>query len=151
MAWIRAEPLDPVDRRGGDRVFLVRRRSKPVIAADRPLPTPLVCRPIGRLRFRGERAERGGLIFSQNRPIPLLRHPAPALEGVGLDFVLAATSGFSAVPFLALVIDPVTYVYLIISVFIGHYPFGALPGLTATLGRLTILTGFGSGNKIPLD
>lgn len=64
-----------------------------------------------------------------------------------MDFVLAQLSGFGGA-FLALVIDPVTYVYLIISVFLG-ITFGALPGLTATLA-VTILTGF-FGNKIPLD
>ncbi|MEM9278603.1 MAG: tripartite tricarboxylate transporter permease [Pseudomonadota bacterium] len=47
-----------------------------------------------------------------------------------------------------LVIDPVTYVYLVPAVFLGIV-FGALPGLTATLA-VTILTGF-FGNKFPLD
>ncbi len=50
--------------------------------------------------------------------------------------------------FAALAFDPVTYVYLIASVFLGIV-FGALPGLTATLA-VTILTGF-FGNKFPLD
>ncbi|MFD0908415.1 tripartite tricarboxylate transporter permease [Ruegeria arenilitoris] len=50
--------------------------------------------------------------------------------------------------FAALVADPLTYLYLVFSVFLG-ITFGALPGLTATLA-VTILTGF-FGNKIPLD
>ena len=50
--------------------------------------------------------------------------------------------------FLGLVSDPVTYVYLASSVFLG-ITFGALPGLTATLA-VTILTGF-FGNKIHFD
>jgi putative tricarboxylic transport membrane protein len=64
-----------------------------------------------------------------------------------MDFVLAQLAGFGDA-LLGLVIDPLTYVYLIISVFLG-ITFGALPGLTATLA-VTILTGF-FGNKIPLD
>ncbi|MFQ6553076.1 tripartite tricarboxylate transporter permease [Aestuariibius insulae] len=56
-------------------------------------------------------------------------------------------SGFGGA-FMGLVLDPLTYAYLIISVFLG-ITFGALPGLTATLA-VTILTGF-FGNKIPLD
>ena len=44
--------------------------------------------------------------------------------------------------------DPVTYVYLVASVFLGIV-FGALPELTATLA-VTILTGF-FGNKVPID
>lgn len=47
-----------------------------------------------------------------------------------------------------LVLDPLTYAYLIILVFL-EVTIGALPGLTATLA-MTILTGF-FGNKIPLD
>jgi putative tricarboxylic transport membrane protein len=64
-----------------------------------------------------------------------------------MEFVLAQLSGFGA-EFAALVVDPVTYLYLVSSVFLG-ITFGALPGLTATLA-VTILTGF-FGNKIPLD
>ncbi|TQV81819.1 tripartite tricarboxylate transporter permease [Denitrobaculum tricleocarpae] len=64
-----------------------------------------------------------------------------------MDFVLTQLSGFSTSLF-ALVLDPVTYFYLIPSVFLGIV-FGALPGLTATLA-VTILTGF-FGNKFPLD
>lgn len=64
-----------------------------------------------------------------------------------MDFVLTQLAGFSGA-FTALVLDPLTYAYLIISVFLG-ITFGALPGLTATLA-VTILTGF-FGNKIPLD
>ncbi|WP_412554077.1 tripartite tricarboxylate transporter permease [Shimia sp. MIT1388] len=64
-----------------------------------------------------------------------------------MDFVLSQLSGFGSA-FTALVVDPLTYVYLVTSVFLG-ITFGALPGLTATLA-VTILTGF-FGNKIPLD
>lgn len=64
-----------------------------------------------------------------------------------MDFILTQLSGFGGA-FWALVIDPLTYIYLIISVFLG-ITFGALPGLTATLA-VTILTGF-FGNKVPLD
>ena len=64
-----------------------------------------------------------------------------------MDFVLAQLTGFGF-EFVELLVDPVTYVYLVSSVFLGT-TFGALPGLTATLA-VTILTGF-FGNKIPLD
>jgi len=64
-----------------------------------------------------------------------------------MEFVLTQLSGFGGA-FLDLSSDPVTYIYLISSVFLG-IAFGALPGLTATLA-ITILTGF-FGNKIPLD
>lgn len=64
-----------------------------------------------------------------------------------MDFILTQLSGFGGA-FYALVADPLTYAYLIASVFLGIM-FGALPGLTATLA-VTILTGF-FGNKIPLD
>lgn len=64
-----------------------------------------------------------------------------------MDFVITQLSGFSASLF-TLVLDPVTYFYLIPAVFLGIV-FGALPGLTATLA-VTILTGF-FGNKFPLD
>jgi putative tricarboxylic transport membrane protein len=64
-----------------------------------------------------------------------------------MEFVLGQLSGFGAA-FWALMIDPLTYVYMVASVFLG-ITFGALPGLTATLA-VTILTGF-FGNKIPLD
>lgn len=47
-----------------------------------------------------------------------------------------------------LVTDPITYAYLITSVFLGIV-FGSLPGLTATLA-VTILTGF-FGNTFPLE
>lgn len=64
-----------------------------------------------------------------------------------IEFVLAQLVGFSSALYI-LVIDPITYVYLIPAVFLGIV-FGALPGLTATLA-VTILTGF-FGNKFPLD
>jgi putative tricarboxylic transport membrane protein len=64
-----------------------------------------------------------------------------------MDFVLAQFSGFGSA-FASLAVDPLTYLYLVCSVFLG-ITFGALPGLTATLA-VTILTGF-FGNKIPLD
>ncbi|MEM6712303.1 MAG: tripartite tricarboxylate transporter permease [Pseudomonadota bacterium] len=64
-----------------------------------------------------------------------------------MEFILSQLSGFSAA-LGNLVVDPLTYVYLVCSVFLG-ITFGALPGLTATLA-VTILTGF-FGNKIPLD
>lgn len=64
-----------------------------------------------------------------------------------MEFVLNQLSGFGGA-FVALVVDPLTYIYLVVSVFLG-ITFGALPGLTATLA-VTILTGF-FGNKIPLD
>ncbi|WP_299920839.1 tripartite tricarboxylate transporter permease [uncultured Pelagimonas sp.] len=64
-----------------------------------------------------------------------------------MEFVLSQLAGFGGA-FYALIIDPLTYVYLVTSVFLG-ITFGALPGLTATLA-VTILTGF-FGNKIPLD
>lgn len=64
-----------------------------------------------------------------------------------MDFILTQLSGFGGA-FWALIIDPLTYIYLIVSVFLG-ITFGALPGLTATLA-VTILTGF-FGNKVPLD
>ena len=64
-----------------------------------------------------------------------------------MEFLISQLAGFGAA-FAALVADPLTYIYLIASVFLG-ITFGALPGLTATLA-VTILTGF-FGNKIPLD
>lgn len=64
-----------------------------------------------------------------------------------MDFIVTQLSGFAGA-FWALAIDPLTYAYLVVSVFLG-ITFGALPGLTATLA-VTILTGF-FGNKIPLD
>ena len=64
-----------------------------------------------------------------------------------MNFFFAQIEGFGAA-FFALVTDPITYPYIIVSVFLGIV-FGALPGLTATLA-VTILTGF-FGNKIPLD
>lgn len=64
-----------------------------------------------------------------------------------MDFVLTQLAGFGGA-FAVLALDPLTYLYLISSVFLG-IAFGALPGLTATLA-VTILTGF-FGNKIPLD
>lgn len=64
-----------------------------------------------------------------------------------MDFILAQLGGFGGALW-SLVSDPLTYAYLITSVFLG-ITFGALPGLTATLA-VTILTGF-FGNKIPLD
>ncbi len=64
-----------------------------------------------------------------------------------MDFLLAQLGEFvSALSGLAS--DPVTYLYLVVSVFLGIV-FGALPGLTATLA-VTILTGF-FGNKFPLE
>lgn len=64
-----------------------------------------------------------------------------------MEFVLSQLAGFGHA-FAVLVADPLTYLYLVSSVFLG-ITFGALPGLTATLA-VTILTGF-FGNKIPLD
>jgi len=64
-----------------------------------------------------------------------------------MEFFLSQLQGFGGA-FSALVTDPITYPYIVISVFLGIV-FGALPGLTATLA-VTILTGF-FGNKIPLD
>lgn len=64
-----------------------------------------------------------------------------------MDFFLTQIEGFG-LAFLTLILDPFTYPYIILSVFLGIV-FGALPGLTATLA-VTILTGF-FGNKIPLD
>ena len=64
-----------------------------------------------------------------------------------MDFILSQLAGFGTA-FVGLAVDPLTYLYLIASVFLG-ITFGALPGLTATLA-VTILTGF-FGNKIPLD
>lgn len=64
-----------------------------------------------------------------------------------MDFVLNQLAGFAG-SLVSLVIDPITYLYLIPAVFLGIV-FGALPGLTATLA-VTILTGF-FGNKFPLD
>lgn len=64
-----------------------------------------------------------------------------------MQFFFTQIEGFG-VAFLTLITDPITYPYIIISVFLGIV-FGALPGLTATLA-VTILTGF-FGNKIPLD
>ncbi|MEM8881550.1 MAG: tripartite tricarboxylate transporter permease, partial [Pseudomonadota bacterium] len=64
-----------------------------------------------------------------------------------MDFMLAQLSGFGDA-LLHLASDPLTYVYLVASVFLGIV-FGALPGLTATLA-VTILTGF-FGNRVPLD
>ena len=64
-----------------------------------------------------------------------------------MEFVIAQLLGFGS-SLIGLIIDPITYVYLIPSVFLGIV-FGALPGLTATLA-VTILTGL-FGNKFPLD
>jgi len=64
-----------------------------------------------------------------------------------MEFVISQLAGFWD-SLVTLALDPVTYVYLIVSVFLGIV-FGALPGLTATLA-VTILTGF-FGNKFPLD
>lgn len=64
-----------------------------------------------------------------------------------MDFVLTQLAGFGG-SFVGLILDPITYAYLIPAVFLGIV-FGALPGLTATLA-VTILTGF-FGNKFPLD
>ncbi len=64
-----------------------------------------------------------------------------------MDFILTQVSAF-ATSLAGLAGDPITYVYLISSVFMGIV-FGALPGLTATLA-VTILTGFLS-NKFPLE
>ncbi|WP_419913100.1 tripartite tricarboxylate transporter permease [Hoeflea sp.] len=64
-----------------------------------------------------------------------------------MEFVATQIAGFW-LAFTDLATDPVTYVYLIASVFLGIV-FGALPGLTATLA-VTILTGFFS-NKFPLE
>ncbi len=64
-----------------------------------------------------------------------------------MEFALTQLAGFGGA-FWDLITDPVAYVYIVVSVFLGIV-FGALPGLTATLA-VTILTGF-FGNKIPLD
>ena len=64
-----------------------------------------------------------------------------------MEFFLSQLAGFGS-EFVNLITDPVAYIYIITSVFLGIV-FGALPGLTATLA-VTILTGF-FGNKIPLD
>lgn len=64
-----------------------------------------------------------------------------------MQFALDQLSGFAAA-LVHLCADPLTYVYLVTSVFLGIV-FGALPGLTATLA-VTILTGF-FGNKFPLE
>ncbi|MFG5381193.1 tripartite tricarboxylate transporter permease [Yoonia sp. R2-816] len=64
-----------------------------------------------------------------------------------MEFALTQLAGFGGA-FWGLITDPVAYVYIVVSVFLGIV-FGALPGLTATLA-VTILTGF-FGNKIPLD
>ncbi|MEM6974617.1 MAG: tripartite tricarboxylate transporter permease [Pseudomonadota bacterium] len=64
-----------------------------------------------------------------------------------MDAVLTQLAGF-ATSFATLATDPVTYLYLFASVFLGIV-FGALPGLTATLA-VTILTGF-FGNKFPVE
>ncbi|MEM9902151.1 MAG: tripartite tricarboxylate transporter permease [Pseudomonadota bacterium] len=64
-----------------------------------------------------------------------------------MEFFIAQLAGFGGA-LLELVADPLTYIYLVTSVFLG-ITFGALPGLTATLA-VTILTGF-FGNKVPLD
>jgi putative tricarboxylic transport membrane protein len=64
-----------------------------------------------------------------------------------MEFFITQLVGFGT-EFIDLITDPVAYIYIITSVFLGIV-FGALPGLTATLA-VTILTGF-FGNKIPLD
>ncbi|MEM9788084.1 MAG: tripartite tricarboxylate transporter permease, partial [Pseudomonadota bacterium] len=64
-----------------------------------------------------------------------------------MEFFVTQLVGFGA-QFIDLVTDPIAYIYIVTSVFLGIV-FGALPGLTATLA-VTILTGF-FGNKIPLD
>ena len=64
-----------------------------------------------------------------------------------MDFVFSQLLGFWDALY-QLASDPVTYAYLIVSVFLGIV-FGALPGLTATLA-VTILTGF-FGNKFPVE
>lgn len=64
-----------------------------------------------------------------------------------LDFIGTQLASFAG-SLTSLASDPITYVYLVCSVFLGIV-FGALPGLTATLA-VTILTGF-FGNKFPLE
>ncbi|MEQ8442556.1 MAG: tripartite tricarboxylate transporter permease [Alphaproteobacteria bacterium] len=64
-----------------------------------------------------------------------------------MDFLVSQLSAFGA-SLISLASDPVTYIYLVCSVFLGIV-FGALPGLTATLA-VSILTGF-FGNKFPLE
>ena len=64
-----------------------------------------------------------------------------------MDFVFTQFANF-AVSLAELTGDPLTYVYLVLSVALGIV-FGALPGLTATLA-VTILTGF-FGNKVPVE
>lgn len=64
-----------------------------------------------------------------------------------MDFFFTQLIGFLE-SLGGLIIDPLTYVYLIPAMALGII-FGALPGLTATLA-VTILTGF-FGNKFPLE
>ncbi|MEC9265262.1 MAG: tripartite tricarboxylate transporter permease [Pseudomonadota bacterium] len=64
-----------------------------------------------------------------------------------MEFVLDQLIAFAS-SLYTLASDPLTYLYLVASVFLGIV-FGALPGLTATLA-VTILTGF-FGNKFPLE
>ncbi|MEQ8830184.1 MAG: tripartite tricarboxylate transporter permease [Alphaproteobacteria bacterium] len=64
-----------------------------------------------------------------------------------MEFVLVQLIAFAS-SLYTLASDPLTYLYLVASVFLGIV-FGALPGLTATLA-VTILTGF-FGNKFPLE
>jgi|TARA_R110002126_G_scaffold6194_11_gene32767 putative tricarboxylic transport membrane protein len=56
-----------------------------------------------------------------------------------MDFILTQFSSFGGA-FYNLASDPITYIYLISSVFLGIV-FGPLSGLTTTLA-VTILTGF---------
>jgi putative tricarboxylic transport membrane protein len=64
-----------------------------------------------------------------------------------IDFVITQFGHFF-LELADLALDPVTYLYLFLSVSLGII-FGALPGLTATLA-VTILTGF-FGNKFPVE
>ncbi|MBK0398290.1 tripartite tricarboxylate transporter permease [Limibaculum sp. M0105] len=64
-----------------------------------------------------------------------------------MDYFVAQLAGFWGA-FTGLVLDPVTYLYMLSAMILGIV-FGALPGLTATLA-VTILTGF-FGNKVPID
>ncbi|WDR04527.1 tripartite tricarboxylate transporter permease [Devosia rhodophyticola] len=64
-----------------------------------------------------------------------------------MELIASQMTGF-AYSLAQLIIDPITYLYLLPAVALGII-FGALPGLTATLA-VTILTGF-FGNKFPLE
>ena len=58
-----------------------------------------------------------------------------------MDFLTTQLVGFGGA-FLALILDPWSYVYITASMFLGIV-FGALPGLTATLAVAVPWPGFG--------